>query len=285
MKPLSKPLPQSWKNYGLLDDIKREHVQTGLIDTLGNYCSYCEMPLGGYEVEHHKHAKTWKENVKLDEWRHLLLICKDCREHIEKETLSEEEMVDMLWPDEHTTFALHDKSPFKYEQRDVRYLVLDGDNVHTDKQKKLVFIVANPMAGEETYRKARNTINHFQLNMNRNYHNEGSNTLVLPMHHEEQRIDSRVFERTTAWNEAEAAINRMKQMDDHPDIGKYPEIKEMLLDQISATAFHKGNWSIWMTVFNNRFPDNHNLLHRLFIKDERYFKGIHLENLGLKLNS
>lgn len=284
MRPVKKNISDLWLNYQPGDTIKREHIQNGLIDTLGYYCSYCEMPLGGHEIEHHRHLKTWQKNVTRDHWNNLLLSCKDCRDHIAKEELSPAEKNNMLWPDEHATFTLDGKSPFVYQQREMRYMVFDHENnVHVDETKKLVFLTPNPAAGPEMYNKAKNTIDHFQLNMRKDYYTEGSNVMVVPYHHHHQRIDNRTFERTKAWEEAEASFNRLQQVSGHPDSQKFPQITEMMHDQISATSYFKGNWSVWMTVFNQLSPNNHALLHRLFLKDQRYFKGIDIDKLKLNL--
>jgi hypothetical protein len=188
----------------------------------------------------------------------------------------------MLWPDKDVTFTLNAKSPFTYEQRTVRHIVLHEDEIHLDEEKSLVFVTPNPLAGEETYRKAKNTIDHFQLNMRKEYYNDASNTLIMPLDHYQQHLDSRTYERTSTWAEAEAAIERLQQVEQLDEVTRTAVI-EHFHDQISATAYFKGNWSVWMTVFNNRYPGNHQLLHSLFISDARYFKNIDTEKLGLNL--
>lgn len=278
MRPINKPLPESWRIYSANDTINFEHVKNGLIDTMGNYCSYCEMPLGGQEIEHHKHYKGWQNQVIKNHWENMLLICADCRSHIVLDTLTVEKRKKLLWPDEHKTFAVHQASPLIYEKTEIDYIVMAGDNIESTEKIPFVFIRANPKAGNELFQKAQNTIEHFQLNMNKSYFKEGENKIFIPKSHHMQRLDSRVFERTKAWEEAENAIDRLHQMMNHPDINKFPFALDMLKKQVASTAFFKGNWSIWMTVFWKEFKDR-DLLTELFMKDKRYFPGTATENL------
>jgi len=281
MKPIIRSAFANRENYLADTPVDKTALKHWLVDNLGFYCSYCEIPLSGHEVEHHTYYKAWQSQIRAKDLDHLLLICKDCRDHITKEELSQEEHDNMLWPDKDVTFALHAKSPFTYEQRTVRHIVLHEDDIHLNEEKNLVFVAPNPLAGEETYRKAKNTIDHFQLNMQKEYYNDASNTLIMPLDHYQQHIDNRTFERTKTWAEAVAAMERLQQLETQLEGTSLTMVREHLLDQISTTAYFKGNWSVWMTVFNNYIPNNHPLLHRLFISDTRYFKNIDTEKLGL----
>ena len=55
-----------------------------------------------------------------------------------------------------------------------------------------------------------------------------------------KKSDGRWMQRREAWNSATKALNRMKGYD-----------SEDLREQIADTAYFRGHWSIWMTVFKN----------------------------------
>lgn len=249
-------------------------IKNVLIDECGYYCAYCEITPGGHEVEHLKYHKLWKEDIRPDDWNDSMLICADCRNHISKEVLAPEEQANMLWPDEAPTFGLHENSPFIYQKQTVTYRVMNEDKVVEEEQKELVFIRANKNLPKNIYTKAVNTINHFQLNMSTSYYNDKEpNVISIPLYHHLQVRDNRVFERTRAWKKAEESIQRYKQVEAITKQYGLDHILQGHKEMMKAEAYHKGNWSIWMTVFWQEFKDKE-LLTELFISDQRYFKGI-----------
>lgn len=247
-------------------------IKDELINALGFFCSYCEIPLGGYEVEHHKDFAEWR-SAKISDWPDLLLICKDCREHIVTPVLSESQHSEMLWPDEDLTFTLKNLSAFIYVPKQVTYRVVDhsGEKVSEEK-KELVFILPNLEADESTQRMARNTIDHFQLNMRREYHSGHSGMITVPAFAHDQMLDNRMFERTRAWKVATEAAERYKMMQESLPPSHSEELLKKLHEQITMNAFFKGNWSVWMTVFWNHFH-NHELLHTLFSGNQQHLFG------------
>lgn len=250
-------------------------MKHAFIDATGYYCAYCEITPGGLEVEHLKYNRKWRTNIKPDDWNDFMLICADCRNHISKQVLTPEEQANMLWPDEMPTFGLHNYSPFVYQKQTVTYRVIDGTNkVVEEEQKELVFIQANENLPKDIYTKAVNTINHFQLNMSASYYNDNEpNVITIPLHHHLQILDNRTFERTRAWKKAEESIQRYKQVEEITKQYGLDHILQGHKEMMKAEAYHKGNWSIWMTVFWQEFKDK-DLLTELFISDQRYFKGI-----------
>lgn len=281
-----RPLKKTTSDMLLTSDdpvVRLQAIRNQLESDLGNLCSYCEMPLGGCEPEHQKPFKAWRDPAHSAQWDELLLICQDCRSHLRSEVLSPEAMDAMLWPDQDVTFSLTPQSPITYEPKEVRYVVVDEQGrVVLDQRRTLVFAVANPLAGGTLFAKARNTIDHFQLNMPLRYFPGGTDMMVVPLHEHEQVADHRTFQRTRVWNEAESAARSLATLQ-LQDTGNDGRLLDMLHDQISATAYFTGNWSIWMTVFDRMLPGNHALLHRLFLRDDRYFKGIDVPKLGLNL--
>lgn len=280
MKPLIK-IPQPH----ILNQLEGQRelrltMRDKLIDCLGFFCSYCEIPLGGYEVEHHKPFKEWKPFVLADDWQGLLLICKDCREHIRKPVLTSTDMASMLWPDEDLTFSLDEYSPFIYKPRNVIYRVVnEEDKFIEEKQLELIFIETNENSSPEIQAKAANTIVQFQLNMSLRYYSyskkSGITTITVPDFAHFQMLDNRIFERTRAWKEAHEAADRYIIMRDNLEELNRPDILEAFKKQVSAHAYFKGNWSVWMTVFWQKFNDIQ-LLKELFINNDDYFGNINL---------
>ncbi|MBV7529640.1 hypothetical protein [Chitinophaga sp. sic0106] len=253
------------------------HIHHALIESMGNYCSYCEMPLSDYHVEHLRYLAAWPQILSLSDWDDLLLICNDCRSHIRVPELNKESADAMLWPDRDITFSLQN-SPFLYELRKVNYVVeADGEDISSEPME-LVFVVANKNAGEESYEKAVNTIRHFQLNMQLEYYHPDTNELRVPFEEDQQRSDNRMFKRTRAWKEAEEALLRLKAMDavEEDTSEEKATMRQMLIKQIAMTAWYSGNWSVWMTVFQKLSGDLE-LIKSVLASSEHPFTGLNNE--------
>lgn len=274
MRPVIKSKPAHLVSAELtLADLEEGTVQNALIETLGNYCSYCEIPLTGYHNEHYRFRAAWEPVTDMSQWDDLLLICADCRSHIQKPAITAEEAGDLLWPDQDKTFGLGGEGAFLYELRKVKLLKEDEPgSFSAPEDTQLVFVTPNPAAGPETKQLAQNTIDFFQLNLPASFYDATTSELLLPYAYVEQRLDNRIFKRTDAWFEAERAVERLNSI----DAMGYPEtaalVKNLLLEQITAHAFFSGNWSVWITVFNNAGIDAATL-RKLFLGDERYFSG------------
>ncbi|SHM80408.1 hypothetical protein SAMN05444266_11186 [Chitinophaga jiangningensis] len=253
------------------------NIHHALIESMGNYCSYCEMPLSDYHVEHIRYLASWPEILQLRQWDDLLLICNDCRSHIRVPELNKESADAMLWPDKDITFSLQN-SPFLYELRKVNYVVEADGEVISSTQMELVFVVANKNAGESIYEKAVNTITHFQLNMQLEYYDAATNELRVPLEEDQQRTDNRMFKRTRAWREAEEALLRLKALDNLKDgtSGDKTIMREVLIKQIAMTAWYSGNWSVWMTVFHQLSGDLE-LMKAVLASSEHPFTGLNNE--------
>jgi hypothetical protein len=230
----------------------RETIQNALIETLGNYCSYCEIPLGGYLIEHYRYLAAWQPEINISEWEDLLLICADCRSHIRKSVLTAEQAEAMLWPDRDVTFGTYAQSPLLYELREVKFINEDAEGkASKPENKQLVFVTANPKCDAETRQRAQNTIDHFQLNMPGEFYNVSANEFRLPYAYEQAKPDNRIFKRTEAWFEATRAVERLREADTFGSSAQIDLVKQLLRDQISTHAAYSGNWSVWVTVFSN----------------------------------
>ncbi len=274
MRPIDKKRPDYFVEALQSEGVEaRTTIQNALIDAMGNYCSYCEMPLSGYQIEHHRSRAQWQPQIAFSDWDDLLLICNDCRSHIQKKELGADEVENLFWPDRDHVFGVHGQSPIRYESREVKFRVEDADgNPGEPELRQLVFAVANENCADAIRSKVQNTIDHFQLNMPGTFYHPETNEFIVPRNEYLQRTDNRIYKRTEAWNDAMASAERLKQMEEYNQVSGIESMKQLLKKQISMNAYFSGNWSVWMTVFNQEFSD-HALLHELFIADQRYFPG------------
>ncbi len=82
-------------------------ARTPLMERLGDYCSYCELPCNeGPDVEHVQ-PKSLQPDLERD-WTNLLLSCVFCNSTKGKQAVA---LNDYLWPDRDNTF-----SAFTYER-------------------------------------------------------------------------------------------------------------------------------------------------------------------------
>lgn len=280
MRPVKKTLPSYFHELLAANDINRGTIHHALIESLGNYCSYCEMPLSDYHIEHLRYFAEWPENPLFSQWDDLLLICNDCRSHIRVPVLNELSAAALLWPDRDISFSLQN-SPFQYELRTVRYVVTDEGERVSEEDRQLVFVVPNREADFILYQKAFNTISHFQLNMKLEYYDEATNELRIPLPVHLERLDNRMFKRTSAWFDADAAVKRLQELERMPLEGAEPNVlRRVLIEQIAMTAWYSGNWSVWMTVFNQRTGDPE-LMRNAFAGNVHVFAGLNNENNSL----
>ncbi|MBV7529891.1 hypothetical protein [Chitinophaga sp. sic0106] len=282
MRPIIKTLPANISTDDTIGGQKESNaVHHALIESLGNYCSYCEMPLSGYHVEHLKFHAAWPEQVTFRQWDELLLICNDCRTHIRIPELNDLSAAAMLWPDKDPSFSLFN-SPLKYELRKVNYIVENEGEIISQEMKELVFVVAAKDAGEVLYEKAFNTITHFQLNMQLEFYQEAKGELRVPLSVHQQRLDNRMFKRTETWFDALDSINRLKEADQANDgsIPNFAALRKLLVNQIALTAWWAGNWSVWMTVFYQQTNDLE-LLRTAFAGNTHEFYGLNNDHDAL----
>lgn len=278
MRPVNKISPPIQQLQQRSGTVKPGTVTNALIDTIGNYCSFCEMQLSGYHVEHLRYYAAWPESVDISMWEDLLLICNDCRNNIRVPALNKLSADALLWPDRDLSFNLYN-SPLHYELRPVKYVVVnaDGDRI-LEKNMELVFVVANPAAAETLYEKAFNTIHHFQLNMKLEYYDAATNELRIPETVHLQHADNRMFKRTEAWHKAMHALEGLRGMDSIPDKSEnHSLLRQMLVDQIAMTAWYSGNWSVWMTVLHQQTNDTA-LTQSVLLSTAHPFPGTRNEN-------
>ena len=80
MRPVKKKKPAFLKDALLLGEQPEwQLIKNALVESMGPYCAYCEMPLSSYEIEHLRYSAAWQPEINEHNWENLLLICGDCR--------------------------------------------------------------------------------------------------------------------------------------------------------------------------------------------------------------
>jgi hypothetical protein len=282
MRPVFKPVPpaQDLRPSGgkTLDEL----IQEALMNTIGRYCSYCEMPLhlGDFiEIKTSRQAGIGGNVL----WDDLMLSCDYCHlyKRIEREELGNHDAAgpdididdpqpvprtfpinpgDYLWPDVDATFSLTNASPFIYELRTVTVRIGSAQ----PQNQNLAIVRANPNADAETQRKAQNTINLYQLNTP--YYDAHNDTLVMPQEAYNAVVDPRVMFRTKAWNEAYRCTQQYLQAVQY--FQDSPLLSDALMVTYTDLAQSMGFWSVWMTVFFNELHPTQTAMEQLFVQTD-----------------
>lgn len=209
-----------------------EVIRCALQDTIGFYCSFCEMPVYVEEGVASRFLRDLKSVPTLAEWDDLLLTCDWCRHYRRGDVSNAGEY---LWPDIDATFALDGVSPFHYTLREVDYVVQDADANVLQSSRQTVSLIT---AGDP---RAQNAIDLFQLNTA--FFDQASNrfTVIAP----DRIIDRRVDLRTRAWLVAQNAAAALRDAKASSEPSAYRGMVPLIASLAQATGF----WSVWMTVF------------------------------------
>lgn len=84
---------------------KYQDAQRDLIERLGAYCSYCELPIQNAPEVEHKEAKA--KGGEVLQWENFLLSCKYCNTR-KNDKVAAGEKEKYFWPDEDNTMKLFD---------------------------------------------------------------------------------------------------------------------------------------------------------------------------------
>ncbi len=257
MRPVNKPAPQQLlKKKGWTET---QAIESALLDTIDNYCSFCEMSIeSGGQLQTKRSGKLLK-SPKLQDWAELMLTCNFCDTWRLSGSVDESKY---LWPDVDSTFTLTSSSPFLYQLTDVTVIQNGSSSATPAATQQLVLVVANSNAGSGIATKAQNTIDLYQLNTP--YYDRKTNTLTLPADDVGSFMDQRLLDRTNAWGRAQLAI---KALQDASQFRKYPVSYDAFVKTIAMMAQAAGFWCVWMTLFWQTFSDE-DLLKRLFISTD-----------------
>lgn len=229
MRPLAKPgWAADWQGLRAEDLVRDAH---------GRFCSICERPLPQV-------AFAWQaeEGVLLEgsaseaDWPHLLVLCHNCAGATTIWLAAPAGR--MALPHRELTFALGDSSPFIYQIIEVE----EGEQLGADAERggRRVHVQAKtPLAAQ--------TVTAFALNTPvRGLHPDAPSEPVA----DQAAIDfwdPRLELRTAAWNQAEAAAMRLREVP--------PEVREEHLEQLKVLIEYTGFWSVWATVLGQQLEE------------------------------
>jgi HNH endonuclease len=214
-----------------------------LVERLGEYCSYCEVPLGVNLAVEHMLSKTQSINDK--DWNNLLLGCTNCNSHKSDKTVDKTVLSRYFWPSisNSRNFNTFDMLTYELKETTVSNLVAAG--VLKDKKSypdkttaKYTYVWVYPSA-TPPYKANRAKILDTILMM-------GLNDFT-PEDSDPKASDRRLFNRTTAWQRAKAMANLLSNY--YQANQQDSQAALLLRDQIKETAIATGFWSVWVTVF------------------------------------
>jgi len=248
MRPVTKPAPAELPR-GVGDAWSpADRVETALLDTLGEYCSFCEMSIESRGWVQSKRAGPPQTTPRLGSWDDLLLACSYC--YAARADASPVSTAGYLWPDVDATFTLTPASPFAYALTDVSVASgpsggPGGPGVEASGTAKVALVKANPAAPD--FKRAQATIDLYRLNTR--WYDAATNTLTVPTEPQEF-VDRRLALRTEAWARAESALAILRE-----SAGERPSFVTALFRQAAMFAQAAGFWSVWMTAFWAQYPD------------------------------
>jgi hypothetical protein len=202
-----------------------------LVKRLGEYCSFCEVPLGASLAVEHIISKSTVPTLEAD-WNNFILACTNCNSSkSNKVNLGNLRLY--YFPCDTTIDSF---SKFTY--------YLDGGGKARVK----------PAADGD--QRAIETIALVALDRERT--------------NDPKVSDRRIANRTGAWNAARELAGLLDGYYTGPAPAPDSEAAKLLKEQIKAAAIAWGFWSVWMTLFlEKRFGDpatKNNLLCELFVK-------------------
>lgn len=262
MRPIDKPSPPLpiLKPRGP-DRRGSDAIRAALQDTIGFYCSICEVPVYVGDLVISKRRSRLPGTPSLSQWDDLLLACEYCQFH-RREDVPDPSAY--LWPDVDATFSLDAATaPFRHVLRDVPFFVTDEHDEVVDRRVgRLGLIIAN--AASPDAERARRTIELFQLNTP--FYDEESNTFTAPR--DLLPLDRRVELRSQAWFLAGEAIRTLREAESSQGRGPY---FEGALNVYANVAQQNGFWSVWMTAIWKAFGEI-DLLRRMLLEiaDRRF---------------
>ncbi len=232
-----------------------QYARGPLIETLGQYCSYCEMRLETSLAVEHKMPKS-EDSTLLAVYKNFLLACTNCNS-----TKSNKVFDEVLWPDEDNTWCA-----FDYDDLGM-VSVYNDDEKWTELAENTI-----KMAGLD---KKPSTDSHLLKASDRRVQNrQGTWKKADRALKSLQRISERVDDLTEATISAEKEYARLNELVPSTIIGmgakqfdlklcnekltdvtgalsKATQIQDDTRNLIRDLALASGYWSVWMTVFRD----------------------------------
>jgi hypothetical protein len=246
MRPVTKPTPPRIAEIAeaaqKLDELTVMRLM--LQDTIGYYCSFCEMPITVNQAVASKRARELTRTPKLADWSDLLLACDYCQLH---RTADVTDLSAYLWPDTDATFSLAGTSPFVYTRQDVTYIVIDEEGKRVTTTRQMVIVSANTISTKHD--QAQRTIDLFQLNSP--FYNAQTNTYTITNADLQAQVDPRVDLRTAGWALADYTVSTLRQAQTLSSAVFFESIVQLSAILAQATGF----WSGWMLTLWSAFAD------------------------------
>lgn len=250
---------KQYKTYG--------NIRQDLISRIGEYCSYCETPLGANLAIEHILSKVFSIN-EID-WNNSLLACTNCNSHKTDKTLSEGDLNNYYWPSVTYSNNFNTFDMLQYTKANVTLQSLINSGVLKLPQSRatkgyvqaaydMVWVGVNPaFIGQTQENKIKATINLMGLND------------YVPTTFEPKASDRRITNRTIAWERAVLAAanlnkyyvnyniaytsntgNLVAQQGIINNANADPSIV-LLKKQIRYLVVATGFWSVWITIFKD----------------------------------
>lgn len=249
--------PYYYENYGAL--------RLNLIVRLGEYCSYCEVPLGVDLAVEHMVAKSL--SLKEVDWDNLLLACTNCNSR-KGDKVNDANFNNYYWPSIRATSAplnTFDMLQYRKENRTLQSLIADGLLSSQDRAKNVqgsydmvwVFVHPSYAGNAQVASKIKQTIILTGLNS------------YMPADDNPKVSDRRVANRTIAWDRAVLSADTLFKYY-QPYNAQYGTAGDdqqrnaviaaaaadrainLLKGQIKALVVATGFWSVWVTIFQDQ---------------------------------
>ena len=266
MRPVERGPRPTHPNGGLKQFKTYGDMRIDLISRIGEYCSYCEVPLGVSLAIEHMLSKSMSLN-DID-WNNSLLACTNCNSHKKDATTSEQSLNNYYWPSMSYQSAptnTFDMLLYSRANLTLQSLIDNGllklpDNrankPYVQNSYDMVWVSVNPSYVGAAAAKIKRTITLSGLN---DYVPEDQNPKVS---------DRRIVNRTRAWESANLAATHLNRYfmpynmrygaatNDPTRSQVMTEARadlkiDLLANQIKALAAATGFWSVWITVFKD----------------------------------
>jgi hypothetical protein len=236
MRPVYRgPVPENITFTGRLQKQAPEEYaffRRSLVHQLGEYCSFCEVPLGANLAIEHIVSKSGNSNLE-NNWDNFILACTNCNST--KGTRVNHSNLSQYYFPSDTTISTFKKLKYDFDVND-NMVKVEAADIRDERANKTIELTA--------------------LNRTR------ATDLKVS--------DRRVVNRTAAWSVANELATCLEGY--YTRLGAAANNDpgaQLLKEQIKAAAIARGFWSVWMTVFGSKIFVNDairdDLLHELFV--------------------
>ena len=224
-----------------------------LMMSIGECCTMCERPLlADSMVWDRKQLKLVNGRIKDTHWEDMLLLCHNCGEEIKISSKKNTNLSTLIYPDKNITFNLKKSSLFYYSLEKIRSFTVNNKHqpIGDGMEEEVALIKGTTDA-------ANRTIDLFKLNSH--YYNKEQHALFIPEFEDLKNIDRRLILRTRAWMQAAEFLNLFEKSNNNNTFSA-------LTVNLKNCVSHSGFWSVWVTLFSEKFH-NKKILKKLFAQN------------------